>query len=68
MGIVFVLKQCKILRKKLAKEKTLRQQQAAGGDTTKIKATDLTILLSWHQHPKVCVCFDLRLRMSYCYC
>ena len=60
-----VLKQHKILPKKLAKEKTLRQRQertesntlaileAAGGDTTKIKATDLTILLSWHQHPKV---------------
>ena len=58
MGIV--LKQRKILRKKLAKEKTLCQRQerteskalailkTAGGDTTKIKATDLTILLSWH--------------------
>ena len=56
MGIV--LKQRKILREKLAKEKTLRQQQertesnalaileAAGGDATKIKGTDLTILLS----------------------
>ena len=63
MGIV--MKQRKILREKLAKEKTLRQQQertesntlaileAAGGDATKIKGTDLTILLSWHQHPKV---------------
>ena len=63
MGIV--LKQRKILREKLAKEKTLRQRQerteskalaileTAGGDATKIKATDLTILLSWHQHPKV---------------
>ena len=59
-----VLKQRKILREKLAKEKTLRQQkertesnvlailEAAGGDTTKTKVTDLTILLSWHQHPK----------------
>ena len=27
--------------------------ETAGGDATKIKATDLTILLSWHQHPKV---------------
>jgi hypothetical protein len=27
--------------------------EAAGGDTTKIKGSDLTILLSWHQHPKV---------------
>ena len=56
MGIV--LKQRKILRKKLAKDKTLRQRQewtelntlailkAAGGNATKIKATDLTILLS----------------------
>ncbi len=65
MGIV--LKQRKILHEKLAKEKTLRQRQerteqnalaileaeAAGGNATKIKATDLTILLSWHQHPKV---------------
>jgi hypothetical protein len=25
----------------------------AGGNATKIKATDLTILLSWHQHPKL---------------
>jgi hypothetical protein len=60
-----VLKQRKILHEKLAKEKTLRQRQertesnalaileAAGGDTTKIKATDFTILLSWHQHPEV---------------
>ncbi len=56
MGIV--LKQRKILCKKLAKDKTLRQRQewtelntlailkAAGGNATKIKATDLTILLS----------------------
>jgi len=63
MGIV--LKQLKILREKLAKEKTLHQRQertesnalaifeAAGGDATKIKGSDLTILLSWHQHPKV---------------
>ena len=63
MGIV--LKQRKILREKLAKEKTLHQRQertesnalaifkAAGGDATKIKGSDLTILLSWHQHPKV---------------
>jgi len=64
MGIV--LKQRKILREKLAtKEKMLRQQQestesealaildAAGGDATKIMGLDSTILLSWHQHPKV---------------
>ena len=63
MGIV--LKQRKILREKLAKEKTLRQRQertesnalaileAAGGNATKIKGSGLTILLSWHQHPKV---------------
>ena len=56
MGIV--LKQRKILHEKLAKEKMLRQRQertelnmlaileAAGGNATKIKATDLTILLS----------------------
>jgi hypothetical protein len=63
MGIV--LKQRKILCEKLAKEKMLRQRQertelnalaileAAGGNATKIKGSDLTILLSWHQHPKV---------------
>ncbi len=64
MGIV--LKQRKILHEKLAKEKTLGCQQqertetntlailkAAGGDAMKIKATDLTILLGWHQHLKV---------------
>ena len=63
MGIV--LKQRKILHGKLAKEKTLHQRQertesnalaileAAGGDATKIKGLDLTILRSWHQHPKV---------------
>ena len=56
MGIV--LKQRKILREKLAKEKTLRQRQertesnalaileAACGNATKIKGSDLTILLS----------------------
>jgi hypothetical protein len=56
--IGIVLKQRKILREKLAKEKTLRQRQertelntlaileAAGGNATKIKAIDLTILLS----------------------
>ena len=27
--------------------------EAAGGDATKIKVTDVSILLSWHQHPKV---------------
>jgi len=60
-----MLKQRRILREKLAMEKTLRQQQertesnaltileAAGGNATKIKGSDLTILLSWHQHPKV---------------
>ncbi len=60
-----MLKQRKILRKKLAKEKTLCQQQErtesnvlaildlAGGNAMKIKATDLTILLSWHQHSKL---------------
>ncbi len=60
-----VLKQRKILCKKLAKEKTLRQRQErtesnalatldlAGGNTMKIKTTTLIILLSWHQHPKL---------------
>ncbi len=52
-----MLKQRRILREKLAMEKTLRQQQertesnaltileAAGGNATKIKGSDLTILL-----------------------
>ena len=63
--IGIVLKEHTILCEKLAKEKTLRQRQkrtesnalaileAAGGDATKIKGSELTILLSWHQHPKV---------------
>ena len=63
--IGIVLKERTILREKLAKEKTLRQRQertesnasaileAAGGNATKIKGSELTILHSWHQHPKV---------------
>jgi len=59
------LKQRKVLREKLAKEKTLRQRQektegdalyilqTKGEDLTKLTSTNLTSLLTWHQHPKV---------------
>ncbi len=59
------LKQRKILREKLSKEKTLRQRQErtesnawailekTANDPTKFTASNLTILLTWHQQPKV---------------
>ena len=59
------LKQCKILREKLAKDKTLRARreknesvaldilERKGDDPTKLTATDLMALLTWHQHPQV---------------
>jgi hypothetical protein len=59
------LKRRKILRERLAKEKTLRQRQErtewnawailekTANDPTKLTASDLTILLTWHQQPKV---------------
>ena len=58
-------KRRKILRERLAKEKTLRQRQErtesnawailekTANDPTKLTASDLTILLTWHQQPKV---------------
>jgi hypothetical protein len=63
MGIA--LKQRKILRKKLAKEKTVSErqerietivldiQERKGRDHTKLISSNLTILLTWHQHAKV---------------
>ena len=59
------LKRRKILRDRLEKEKTLRQRQErtesnawailekTANDPTKLTASDLTILLTWHQQPKV---------------
>ena len=59
------LKQRKILREKLGKDKTLRERQEKnesvaldilqrkGEDPTKLTATNLTALLTWHQHPKL---------------
>ena len=59
------LKRRKIVRERLAKEKTLRQRQErtewnawgilekTTNDPTKLTASDLTILLTWHQQPKV---------------
>jgi hypothetical protein len=59
------LKRRKVLRERLAKEKTLRQRQErtelncwailekTTNDPTKLTASDLTILLTWHQKPKV---------------
>ncbi len=59
-----VLKQCKVQREKLAKEKIVRERQekietnakiiqaAKGGDVTKLTSSDLTILLTWYQHPR----------------
>jgi hypothetical protein len=60
-----VLKQRKVEREKLAKEKTvcMRQEKVAtnvmiiraakGGDVTKLTGADLTILLIWYQHANV---------------
>ncbi len=59
------LKQRKILREKLAKDKTLRARREKNGsvaldilerkgdDPTKLMAADLMALLTWHQHPQV---------------
>jgi hypothetical protein len=59
------LKNRKKLRVKLLKEKTLRQRQErsessalailarTGNDHTQLKVSDLTVLLTWHQVPKV---------------
>jgi hypothetical protein len=59
------LKQHKLTRKKLAREKTVREshkkietnammiQAAKGGDVTKLTSSNLTVLLTWHQHAKV---------------
>ena len=59
------LKQRKILREKLGKDKTLHERQEKsesialdilkrkGENPTKLTGTDLTALLTWHQHPKV---------------
>ncbi len=60
-----VLKQRKLLRKKLKKEKMLHERQerietnalhiqaTKGGDHTKLTSSNLTILLTWHEHAKV---------------
>jgi hypothetical protein len=60
-----VLKQRKVEREKLAKEKTVRMRQekvatnamiiqaAKGEDVTKLTGADLTILLTWYQHANV---------------
>jgi hypothetical protein len=60
-----VLKECKLLCKKLKKEKTVHEHQerietnalhiqaTKGGDHTKLTSRHLTILLTWHQHAKV---------------
>jgi hypothetical protein len=59
------LKQRKILREKLGKDKTLRERQEKnesvaldilqrkGENPATLTGTDLTALLTWHQHPKV---------------
>ena len=59
------LKRRKLLRERLAKEKTLRQRQErtesnaraildrTANDPTKLTASDLAVLLTWHQQPKV---------------
>ena len=59
------LKQRKILREKLGKDKTLRERQEKnesvaldilqrkGENPTTLTGTDLMALLTWHQHPKV---------------
>ena len=59
------LKHRKILREKLGKDKTLRERQEKcesvaldilerkGENSTTLMGTDLTALLTWHQHPKV---------------
>ena len=59
------LKQRKVLREKLAKEKTLRKRQektegdalyilqTKGEDLMTLTSADLTTLLTWHQYPKV---------------
>jgi len=60
-----VLKQRKVEREKLAKEKTVRMRQekvatnamiiqaAKGGDVTKLTGADLTTLLTWYQQANV---------------
>ena len=60
-----VLKQRKVEREKLAKEKTVRMRQekvatnamiiqaAKGGGVTKLTGANLTILLTWYQHANV---------------
>jgi len=60
-----VLKQRKVEREKLVKEKTVRMRQekvatnamiiqaAKGGDVTKLTGAGLTILLTWYQHANV---------------
>ncbi len=59
------LKQHKILREKLGNDKTLCERQEKfesialdilgkkGENPTMLTRTDLTALLTWHQHPKV---------------
>ena len=59
------LKQRKILREKLGKDKTLRERQEKnqnvaldilqrkGENLTTLTSADLTALLTWHQHPKI---------------
>jgi len=55
------LKQRKVMRENLAKEKKVRERMErtefnyfeVGGDTTKLTSGDLTILLAWHKVPKV---------------
>jgi hypothetical protein len=60
-----VLKQRKVEREKLAKEKTVHMRQekvetnakniqaAKEGDVTKLTGADLTVLLTWYQHANV---------------
>ena len=59
------LKQRKLLREKLKQEKKVRERQGRieddalhiqamkSGDNTMLTSSDLTILLTWHQHAKV---------------
>ena len=72
------LKQCKILREKLGKDKTLRERQEKnesvaldilqrkGENPTMLTGTDLTALLTWHQHPKVASLKKDAKYMKYC--
>jgi len=72
------LKQCKILHEKLGKGKTLRERQEKnesvaldilqrkGEDPTTLTGTDLTALLTWHQHPKVASLKKDAKYMKYC--